>query len=129
MTEIKISEIKITSLDNLTVKINGYDTYLGLFETSQLLKNMTEKTVKIVSRDYHKHNDYESYKNNFMLKVVQLLDNANHNRIYCIDFKKEKFDIPFWLVDSIKEIPVNKDGSTRIEITIRNLINEKLEDN
>ena len=133
MTKITISDIKITSLDTLSVWINGHETYLGLFETSQLLKNMTEKKVNIVSRDYHKHNDHESFKNNFMVRLVQLLDNANHNRIYGIDFsknKERKFMVPFWVIDEIKEIPLAKDNSTTIiQVTIRNLLNEKLEDN
>lgn len=121
MTTITINEIRITS-SQIIAKINDNDTYLELFDLSQIMRHITEKTITILSREYHKHNDLESFRNNFQLKLSRVLHNANYNVM--VDFKTKKFLQPYWVIED-QHFTKNRNF---IIVTLRNLINEKLED-
>ena len=120
MTQIILSKIQITS-SQIWVSINGVAHSMGLFETSVLLSHTEEKEIKIISREFHEHNNYESFRNNFMLKIYQLLDNANHNAL-CIE-NKGTIQYPFWLIEAISA------NSKGIEVLIRNIQGEFINDN
>lgn len=119
MTQIFITQIQITS-SQIWVSINGVSHSLGLFETSVLLSHTEEKEIKIISREFHKHNNYESFRNNFMTKLYTLLENSNHN------IRAEKngiYQYPFWVLEAISAT------SKGIEVIIRNIKGELTLDN
>ena len=132
MTQILISQVRITS-SQIIVKVNNTDRYFELFDFAQILKHIKEKQITIISREYHKHNDFESFRNNFMLKIYDLLDNTNFKQFpekytykdketdYC-QKQNYRFNYPHWLIDSLRFT-----GKIYI-VTIRNIMNEKLED-
>jgi hypothetical protein len=120
LTQIILSKIQITS-SQIWVSINGVAHSMGLFETSVLLSHTEEKEIKIISREYHKHNLRQSFENNFMLKIYRLLENANHN-ILSID-NKGIIQYPFWIIDAIDK------QDNFIEVIIRNIKGEFINDN
>ena len=124
MTAITVTNIRITG-SQIWVNMNGINSCLGSYETSVLLSHLTEKKITIESREYHKHNDHESFKNQFMIRLNQILHNANYNKFPLMDKlgNSTKFDTPYWLIDTIQY------NENNIIVTIRNLMNEKLEDN
>lgn len=118
MTNIRINDIRITG-SQIWLNINNIDSCLGLYEASILLGKMTEKTIPIVSRTYHPHNDYKSFRNNFMFVLDRLLNQANYNRWFGV---KDKIDVPYWVIDQIK------DKEDHIKVVIRNIQGESIND-
>lgn len=126
MTQINLSEIKITP-NQIWVKINNSEQCMDSFDVSQLLGHITEKTIKIISFKHNDHNtNTEGWKNHFMFSIDRLLANANHNRWWNI---KDSIKYPYWLIDKIETVRNNEAKNKEIHVTIRNIMNEKLEDN
>ena len=135
MTDILLSQIRITS-NQIIAKINNIDRYLELFDLAQLMQHITEKTITILSREYHKHNDLESFRNNYMLTLSQLLDNINYKQFpekyeykdkktdYCVK-RNMRINNPYWVIEDQHWTK----GNSFIITTLRNIANERLEDN
>jgi len=120
MSEILISQIMVTG-SQIIAKINDIDTHLESYDLSQLLKHITEKTITILSREYHKHNDLESFRNNYMLTLSKILNNANSHQF---PNKLKQYDYPYWVIDDQHWTK----GNSFIITTLRNIANEKLLD-
>ena len=118
MTNISINQIKITG-SQIWVTMNNNDNCFGLFEAATLLSFIEEKSIKIISREYHKHNDYTEFKNSFMFKIHKILDIANYNKNNPRDYI---YDVPFWLIDQIDYKP------NGISVIIRNIKGENIKD-
>jgi hypothetical protein len=121
LTNINIKEIRITP-NQVWININDVDHCFGLFEAATLLSHIEEKSIKIDSREFHKHNNYVSFKNNFMLKIYRLLENCNHNKIFMDNNIDNVYDCPFWVIDAINYKP------NKISVTLKNVQGEKTKD-
>ena len=120
MTTILINEIRI-SYSQVWAKINGIDQCFEPFDLSQILKHIDEKTITVLSAEYHKHNDIVAFRNNYMITLSRILHNANYNQL---PNNKNQFDDPYWVIADQHWTKENR----FIITTLMNLKGEKLRD-
>ena len=126
MSNIQINQIRITG-SQIWAKINNIDQCLDLFSLSQLLQHITEKNIAVVSSEHNTKNDYNSFENNFFMTLNTLLSNTNYP-FNVMSIKDNKLNHPFWLVNSINKEKIDH-NHIQINVTLKNLMGEKLIDN